>query len=103
MDTQIKKGIVEMCILHKLKERDYYGYDLMQELQELNLEMEDSSFYAILRRLNKEGLAEVYCGTESKGPQRKYYRITQSGMDRLEEVLADWDAIRAIVRKITNK
>ena len=54
MDAQIKKGILEMCLLLKLAKKDYYGYELMKEMNLLFPDVYESTFYAILRRLKKE-------------------------------------------------
>lgn len=100
MDAQIKKGVLEMCILYKLSQKDYYGYPLMQEMKTLFPEVNDSTFYAILRRLSKEKAADLYLGQESGGPQRKYYKITAEGMDRLEKMIYDWNQLKTKVSEI---
>ncbi len=100
MDAQLKKGILEMCILYVVQQKEMYGYDIMKYMSVYFPEVDESTFYAILRRLNKEGLAEVYYGQESNGPQRKYYRITQSGSERLKNSILDWERIKAVVFKI---
>ena len=68
MDAQIKKGVLEMCLLQKLSVQDYYGYHLMREMKVLFPEVNDSTFYAILRRLHKDGSAIVYDSDKSAGP-----------------------------------
>ena len=100
MDAQIKKGILEMCILKKLSEDDYYGYTLMQEMRKLFADVNDSTFYAILRRLNSEGKAECYLGGESLGPKRKYYRITDLGAQSRNSLIDDWKKLENIIREI---
>ena len=65
MDAQMKKGVLEMCLLYQLSQHDYYGYHLMQILKQHFPEVNDSSFYVILRRLHKEGLTELYYGDDS--------------------------------------
>ncbi len=100
MDAQIKKGILEMCILQMLNKEDYYGYTIMQEMRKLFPEVNESTFYAILRRLHKEDCAEVYWGNESNGPRRKYYHITENGRKSLESDLKDWKEIIRITRQL---
>lgn len=100
MDAQIKKGILEMCLLYRLSEQDYYGYHLMQEMKKIFPEVNDSTFYAILRRLYKEGDTEIYEGEQSEGPKRKYYRITEQGKGSLEKAVLDWNEIKEIVEKL---
>lgn len=94
IDAQIKKGVLEMCILYQLSQRDYYGYPLMQEMKAIFPEVNDSTFYAILRRLYKEEAAEIYYGQESGGPQRKYYKITAFGSERLEQSIHNWRMLK---------
>lgn len=94
IDAQIKKGVLEMCILYQLSQKDYYGYPLMQEMKVIFPEVNDSTFYAILRRLHKEDAAEIYYGQESGGPQRKYYKITASGSKRLEQSILNWQLLK---------
>ena len=100
MDAQIKKGILEMCLLKKLSQSDYYGYTLMQEMRKVFTDVNDSTFYAILRRLNKEGKTETYFGEESFGPKRKYYRITEKGTHDLVSAVNDWNELQKIVKQI---
>ncbi|MBE5873170.1 MAG: PadR family transcriptional regulator [Lachnospiraceae bacterium] len=97
MDAQIKKGILEMCLLYKLSKQDYYGYTLMKEMKVLYPEVNDSTFYAILRRLHKEGNTTVYLGSESGGPMRKYYKLTEQGQKTLQAEIEDWCRIKGIV------
>lgn len=97
MDAQIKKGILEMCILYKLSQQDYYGYLLMQEMKVLFPEVNESTFYAILRRLHKEGKTNSYFGKKSGGPQRKYYTISEEGRRSLQILIKDWNAL---IRKV---
>ena len=100
MDAQIKKGILEMCILQMLSSEDYYGYTIMQKMRQLFPEVNESTFYAILRRLHKEGCAEAYWGNESNGPKRKYYHITENGRNNLESSLQDWKEIIGITKQV---
>ncbi len=100
LDAQIKKGILEMCLLYKLSEKDYYGYSLMREMKIIFPEVNDSTFYAVLRRLKKEGAADVYYGEESKGPKRKYYKITECGLKVLEKYIYDWNKLKEIVMQL---
>ena len=62
ISAQIKKGVLEMCLLHKLSQQDYYGYNLMHEMNILFPEVNSSTFYAILRRLKNDGFADIYYG-----------------------------------------
>jgi PadR family transcriptional regulator PadR len=100
MDAQLKKGILDMCILYYVSQNEMYGYDIMQYMHQYFPEVNESTFYAILRRLNKEKCTDTYLGTESNGPPRKYYRITDQGKIRLQANIQDWNNICNIVNTI---
>lgn len=100
MDAQMKKGVLEMCLLYQLSQHDYYGYHLMQILKQHFPEVNDSSFYVILRRLHKEGLTELYYGDDSGGPKRKYYQITEKGKVYLNQSVSDWKEIKLRVKNL---
>ncbi len=100
MDAQIKKGILEMCILFLVSEEDIYGYELIKLLQHNFPEVNQSTFYAILRRLCKGGVTEIYSGKETNGPKRKYYRITEHGEIYLNALINDWGKLNEIIRTI---
>lgn len=100
MNAQIKKGVLEMCILHSIKEESLYGYDIIQKMHIFFPEVVESTFYAILRRLHREGDTEISMGNISRGPARKYYKITEQGRMRLKEMEADWKQLQEIVNQI---
>lgn len=101
MDTQLKKGILEMCILFQLISRDMYGYEIMKIIKEVFPDVYDGSIYTILRRLNKEGHTESYMGNvPSGGPKRKYYRITESGKEYSININKEWKQIVINVGKL---
>ncbi|MGN0667420.1 MAG: PadR family transcriptional regulator [Huintestinicola sp.] len=96
---QMKKGVLEMCILHICNENDMYGYEIMKRVTDAFPEINESTIYAVLRRLNADGSTESYTGTVSGGPQRKYYRITDSGRKQLAEMTEMWkDTINAVYK-----
>ena len=97
---QMKKGVLEMCILHICNENDMYGYEIMKRVTDAFPEINESTIYAVLRRLNSDGATESYTGTVSGGPQRKYYRITDSGRRQLAEMTEMWKGTVNAVCKI---
>ena len=97
---QMKKGVLEMCILHICNENDMYGYEIMKRVTDAFPEINESTIYAVLRRLNADGSTESYTGTVSGGPQRKYYRITDSGRKQLAEMTEMWKSTVNAVCKI---
>jgi len=100
MDAQLKKGVLELCLLQCLSGEPKYGYDIIQTMRGCFPDVTESTFYAILRRLAKEGAADTYQGSESNGPVRKYYRLTDEGRERLAQMSADWRSLREILEKL---
>lgn len=89
MNTQLKKGVLELCVLCMLSDRDCYGYELVSEISK-NIAISDGTIYPLLRRLNSEGYFESYLLESQEGPPRKYYRLTQLGRNTKEELLTEW-------------
>lgn len=100
MDAQLKKGILELCLLQTISGEPQYGYDVIQRMRQHFPEVTESTFYAILRRLNKEGAADTFQGSVSNGPVRKYYRLTEAGRERLDRMSEDWRRLRDVVRQL---
>ncbi len=100
MDAQIKKGVLEMCILHMISENEMYGYDIIQQIHGFFPEVTESTIYAILRRLHKDGATDTYQSAGTKGPVRKYYTITPQGLEHLARARADWAHLKSIVEEM---
>ena len=100
MDAQIKKGILELCILHYIEQESLYGYDIIQTMHGFFPEVTESTFYAILWRLHKEGAATVEEGQVSRGPVRKYYRITEQGQRKLARMKDEWRHLRNMMEEM---
>ncbi len=88
MNSQYKKGVLELCVLALLKQHDRYGYEI-SELLSQRIDIADGTVYPILRKLKADGLLTTYLQEESGGPPRKYYKLTELGddvyrMDRAE-------------------
>ena len=90
MDGQMKKGVLEMCILSIVSRDCLYGYEITKRIRSFFPDVNDSTIYGILRRLRSDGSVEVFHGEESSGPVRKYYKITNQGMDALSSALNSW-------------
>lgn len=89
MDAQLKKGLIEIFILRIIATKEVYGYILVDELNRFFPDVSESAYYAILRRLLKQDYLEAYYLEESKGPKRKYYRLTPAGDSYLDEKIRD--------------
>ena len=95
MDAQMKKGLLDVCVLYILKKEDTYGYRLTQQITEL-METSESALYPVLRRLESQGLLETY-SAEHSGRLRKYYRITVAGIARLNDSFAELRELKKVV------
>ena len=91
MNIQLKKGVLELCVLSLLKTDDRYGYELVNEISK-NISISEGTIYPLLRRLKNEGYVQTYLEESSEGPPRKYYKLTEKGEQMREEFLDDWNA-----------
>ncbi|MEQ1721654.1 MAG: PadR family transcriptional regulator [Pseudobdellovibrio sp.] len=89
MNTQFNKGVIEMCVLALVRQRDYYGYELVETISK-KIEISEGTIYPILRRLTNEKYFETYLKESSEGPPRKYYRMTDNGKEETKKLLALW-------------
>lgn len=79
MKSQLKKGVLGMCVLSLLEKEDMYGYQLVEEISK-NIEITEGTIYPLLRRLKDDNLVEIYLKESDNGPARKYYRLTSEGI-----------------------
>ncbi|TLG75378.1 PadR family transcriptional regulator [Culicoidibacter larvae] len=103
MDTQLKKGTLELCILGLLSHRDWYGYELTQELNK-GLQVKDATVYLILQRIEKAGVVEAYVKTiDTATKVRKYYRLTDFGKLKLQSLVEEWENLGSIITNCIEK
>ncbi|TVP96515.1 MAG: PadR family transcriptional regulator [Acholeplasmatales bacterium] len=103
MNTQFKRGIVELCVLSVLVEEDLYGYAIIQRLA-AHIDVSDNTIYPILRRLTKDGYFETRIQESNEGAARKYYCMTQQGFEYYVSLRDTWDAfIGGVYAIITQK
>ncbi len=101
MDTQIKRGLLEVCVLAAIKNEDSYGYKIIKDIKPY-IEMSESTLYPILRRLESAEMLTVK-SVEHNGRLRKYYHITQNGLDRLKAFADEWHEIMDIYNFVTRE
>lgn len=89
MNSQFKKGVLELCVLSLLSKKDYYGYELINKISE-RIYISDGTIYPILRKLSKEDFFTTYLRESQEGPPRKYYKITDLGLHRKELLKREW-------------
>ncbi len=94
MDVQLKRGLLEICVLAAIRKQDSYGYQIIKDVKEY-VELSESTLYPILRRLE---MAQLLCvnSVEYNGRIRKYYHITERGKERLAEFCKEWQELLAI-------
>ena len=98
MNAQLKKGILEKCILLIVKrENSIYGYDLIKKIGVFFPEVNESTFYAILRRLEQRNSLKSTVEKSTEGPPRKYFSITSSGEVELQELINEWNELKRIM------
>jgi len=89
--TQLRKGLLELCIVNLLAQGQMYGYDLVKRLAEIRgLVVTEGTIYPLLSRLRRAGLLETRLEESSSGPARKYYHLTSAGRDARETMNRYW-------------
>ncbi|MGX8852370.1 PadR family transcriptional regulator [Amedibacillus sp. YH-ame10] len=91
MDIQLKKGLLEICVLTVLKKEDSYGYKIVKDISPY-IEISESTLYPILRRLESNECLDIY-SVEHNGRLRKYYKITNEGLAAIDDFLNDWQQV----------
>lgn len=89
MNTQYKKGVLELLILVMVEEKDMYGYELVEAVSKV-VNVNEGTVYPILKRMTNEKYFESYTKESTEGPIRKYYHITAAGKVYKEESLKEW-------------
>lgn len=101
--TQLLRGVLDMCLLSVISEEPSYGYEMVRKLEERGLHLaSEGSIYPLLSRLQKRGLVEGYLVQSSEGPARKYYRMSEAGLDSLSRWKEDWASFRESVDAVLN-
>lgn len=101
MDVQIKRGLLEVCVLAALSRGDSYGYQIIKDIEPY-ISISESTLYPILRRLEESSHLTVY-SVAHNGRLRKYYKITPSGLERLSDFSNEWTEILNIYKFITGE
>ncbi len=96
MDIQLKRGLLDVCVLAAIKNEDSYGYKIIKDMKPY-IEMSESTLYTILKRLECSHMLTVYT-TEHGGRLRKYYHITKAGLGRIEDFKEEWNEVMSIYR-----
>jgi PadR family transcriptional regulator, regulatory protein PadR len=96
--SQLRRGVIQFCVLALLDRRAHYGFELVQQLSRAEgLLISEGTIYPLLSRLRKDGLVETEWRESKSGPPRKYYRLTQHGTDALNQYRHQWQLFRDAV------
>ncbi len=101
MDVQLKRGLLDVCVLAAIKNEDSYGYRIIKDMKPY-IELSESTLYTILKRLETADMLTVR-SVEHDGRLRKYYHITGAGIRRIEDFKADWKEIMAIYQFVNRE
>jgi PadR family transcriptional regulator PadR len=99
IQVQLKKGVLELCVLALLSKQDGYAYEIASQLAE-DIGMGEGTIYPLMRRMQNDGLVSTYLVDSESGPPRKYYRLTAAGRSALTAQHNEWKSFEAAVRKI---
>lgn len=101
MDIQLKRGLLDVCVLAAIKNDDSYGYKIIKDMKPY-IEMSESTLYTILKRLELAELLTVHT-SEHGGRLRKYYHITPKGLKRIEAFKEEWSEVMSIYQFVTKE
>ncbi len=101
MDIQLKRGLLDVCVLAAIKNEESYGYKIIKDMKP-HMELSESTLYTILKRLEGANMLTVRTA-EHGGRLRKYYCITQAGLGRIEDFKKEWKEIQSIYQFVTKE
>ncbi|MBQ1233513.1 MAG: PadR family transcriptional regulator [Clostridia bacterium] len=101
MDIQLKRGMLDVCVLAAIKNEDSYGYKIIKDMAPY-IELSESTLYTILKRLESAQMLTVR-SAEHGGRLRKYYHITDKGRERIEEFKSEWREVMAMYQFVTKE
>lgn len=101
MDIQLKRGLLDVCVLAAIKNEDSYGYKIIKDLKDYT-ELSESTLYTILKRLEAANMLTVRTA-EHNGRLRKYYHITEAGLARIEDFKNEWREVMSIYQFVTKE
>ena len=101
MDIQLKRGLLDVCVLAAIRSEDSSGYKIIKDMKPY-IELSESTLYTILKRLESSDMLTVRTA-EHGGRLRKYYHITDKGLKRIEDFKKEWDEILSIYRFVTKE
>ena len=101
MENQMKRGLLDVCVLAAIRNEDSYGYQIVKDMSQY-VEISESTLYPILRRLESSAMLNVRTA-EHNGRLRKYYHITETGLERLQNFKDEWKELMQIYEFVTRE
>ena len=101
MDIQLKRGLLDVCVLSAIRDKDSYGYQIIKDISPF-VDISESTLYPILRRLESAQLLTVR-SEEYNGRLRKYYHLTEAGKERIEAFKSEWKEIISIYKFVARE
>ncbi|MAI33945.1 MAG: PadR family transcriptional regulator [Rhodopirellula sp.] len=99
--TQLRKGLIEFCVINVLNDAESYGYEIVLQLKALEvMDVTESTVYPVLSRLKADGYLKVRSEPSSSGPPRRYFSLTKLGKQRLEQMNSYWDLLNESINTL---
>ena len=98
--TQIFKGILEGCILKMIMREETYGYKVVEKMNKLGFGVNEATVYPILTRLQNKGFLKTTKRPSPLGPPRKYYSVSNDGIEELKKFISTWNELGSIIKKV---
>ncbi len=102
-NAQMRKGVLELCVLSVISDKEVYTSDILSSLKEAELLVVEGTVYPLLTRLKNDGVLKYRWEESTSGPPRKYYSLTEEGQEVLNKLRENWDRLNQSINKIVNK
>ena len=99
MNSQMKRGTLEMCALSVVSRGDCYGYELVNRISKC-MEITEGTIYPLMKRLKDSGLIDSYIVESNEGPTRKYYKLTEAGREELDRLTEEWFELTQSIERL---
>jgi len=99
-NAQMRKGVIELCVLSVIADKEVYTSDILAEMKEAELLVVEGTVYPLLMRLKNDGILKYKWEESQSGPPRKYYSLTEEGGKVLEELTSNWKSLNKSVNKL---
>ncbi len=102
-NAQMRKGVIELCVLSVISDKEVYTSDILSKMKEAELIVVEGTVYPLLTRLKNEGILKYKWEESTSGPPRKYYSLTDEGKKTLAELTDNWNSLSNSVNRLLKK